>query len=94
MIQLWQAAVLALSVGTSTSSRQFLPLFDREPRSLRDAFPFSVEPEDNVVREERQVRIVIELYPELKLCQPYQNSASEHSLPFSEVASSYAQGKR
>ena len=57
MIQLWQAAVLALSVGTSTSSRQFLPLFDREPRSLRDAFPFSVQSEDNEIREERQVRL-------------------------------------
>ena len=57
MIQLWQALVLVLSVGTSTSSRQFLPLFHREEKSLRDAFPFSVQAEDNEVREERQVRI-------------------------------------
>ena len=56
MIQLWQAVVLAaLSVGTSTSSRQFLPLFEREPRSLRDTFPFSVQAEDNEVRQDRQV---------------------------------------
>ena len=55
MIQLWQAMVLALSVGTSTSTRQFLPLFEREPRSLRDTFPFSVQAEDNEVRQDRQV---------------------------------------
>ena len=56
MIQLWQALVLALSVGTSTSTRQFLPLFQRDSRSLRDSFPFSAaQTDDNQIREDRQV---------------------------------------
>ena len=95
MIQLWQALVLVLSVGTSTSTsrqRQFLPLFDREPRSLRDTFPFSQQGQSNDIREDRQVGYLgARAYQNYKL---FQNSASEHSLPFSEVASSYAQGKR
>ena len=63
MIQLWQTLGLSLvlSVGTSTSSssRQFLPLFDRDPRSLRDTFPFSAQSNDITatdLREDRQVK--------------------------------------
>ena len=63
MIQLWQTLGLGLvlSVGTSASSstRQFLPLFDRDPRSLRDTFPFSAQSNDispTDIREDRQVK--------------------------------------
>ena len=41
MIQLCQVAVLLLAVGTSQAGRQFIPLFEREARSLRDTFPFN-----------------------------------------------------
>ena len=65
MIQLWQTLGLSLvlSVGTSTSSssRQFLPLFDRDPRSLRDTFPFSAQSNDisaTDIREDRQVKVI------------------------------------
>ena len=41
MVQLCWVTALLLTVGTSISSRQFLPIFNRDPRSLRDTFPFN-----------------------------------------------------
>jgi len=87
MIQLCQVAGwLLLSVGTSQTTRQFVPLFDRGARSLRDSFPFSAEDHrdnhniaNDIASHERDSK---------------QNSEDVQNIPFSEVASSYANGKR
>ena len=33
--------------GLASPGRQFVPLFGREPRSLRDTFPFNQDPHDH-----------------------------------------------
>ena len=70
--QLWRA-ILSLGVCSHlTAARQFVPLFSRDSRSLRDSFPFNLgetghgeakHGEDNTAdvtdffRDERQVRV-------------------------------------
>ena len=73
MTQLWRV-ILSLGVWAQlTASRQFVPLFSRDSRSLRDTFPFNLGEHghaeakhgDNIAdvtdffREERQVRVMM-----------------------------------
>ena len=71
--QLW-LVILSLGVCSQLSARQFVPLFSRDSRSLRDTFPFNLgehgdhgehgHSEDNTadvtdfLRDERQVRLI------------------------------------
>ena len=107
--QLWRV-ILSLGVCSHlAAARQFVPLFSRDSRSLRDSFPFNLgetgehrHGEDNTAdvadffRDERQVRVM-----EIGVTDHWmmtnlliQGSDSASSIPFSDVASSYAQGKR
>ena len=113
MAQLWR---MFLSLGVIMSqlsrvslSRQFVPLFARDARSLRDTFPFNLgeadhdhhdhhDHHDNTAdvadffRDERQVwgkEVFFEM-----IDSAIQGGESVSSIPFSDVASSYAQGKR
>lgn len=44
MTQLWQCLLPlgVIAISGVASDRQFLPIFDRDARSLRDTFPFNV----------------------------------------------------
>jgi len=86
MVQLY---LPLLVVGTLSAQRQFIPLF-REAKNLRDVFPFSsVEAHPGEERHEgRGVGVDEDVRREDR------QGDSPNSVPFDDVATSYAQGKR
>jgi len=84
-------ALILLSLGVSTHTRQFLPIF-REERSLRDTFPFSLQ--EDPVHQLDVDNNVADVRDSLLRDAKQGEASGVGSIPFTDVASSYAQGKR
>jgi len=103
MIQLC-LVLCGLTVGIA-GGREFVPLFKRDPKSLRDTFPFNLQEDDkhhghdidhhhgHDLDHHQGHDLAIDNDLESGRDQR-QNVGSTQSVPFSDVASSYAGGKR
>jgi len=95
MIQLC-LVLSGLSVGIC-ADREFVPLFGRAPKSLTDAFPFSLQEDDQHHGHDLDQHRGHDLSIDNDLGSDRdqrQNEGSAQSIPFSDVASSYAGGRR
>eukprot|EP00092_Neocalanus_flemingeri_P023887 GFUD01025912.1.p1 GENE.GFUD01025912.1~~GFUD01025912.1.p1 ORF type:complete len:697 (+),score=162.50 GFUD01025912.1:64-2154(+) len=88
MIQLC-IVLLGLSVGIICDNQDFVPSIGRGGKSLTDTFPFSLQEDDQHLGHDLQVDNDLGFDRGSR-----QNEESAQSVPFSDVASSYAGGKR
>ena len=96
MVQLY---LPLLVVGTISAQRQFVPFF-RDARNLRDVFPFSaVEDQHHDHGDDGNYGDYddggsFRDYGDEDIRREDRQGDSAQSVPFDDVASSYAQGKR
>merc|ERR1712012_332558 len=88
MIQLW-LVLSGLSVGILGNSREFVPLFERDGKSLTDAFPFSLQEDNNHHGHDIHENSLDSFRGDRQ-----NDDGFSQSIPFADVASSYAGGKR